>query len=99
MAGVYRVSLMRANNLVTNYRVANDPLSWAEDHHAAITSVAKTILGPGSGPVTDRGWNLTPPPGNENPLRVGATGTPSDPSAAHHIVNVLNLMVPNPYGW
>lgn len=99
MARVYGVSLSQANNLITDYRVANDPLSMAEDNHKLLAAGATAIVGPALilvpsvRDVINRAWNLTPPPGDHVPLPAGASGL-----AAHSMVNVLNLMTDR-YSW
>ncbi|MEO7995380.1 MAG: hypothetical protein ABI743_13365, partial [bacterium] len=94
LAKVYGVRLSAANRLVTNYRVANDPLSMAENNHALITAGALAleeipVLGrrlPSDLP--SRAWHLAPPPGRMISLPASsATGL-----AAHSIVNVANLL-------
>ena len=93
MAGLYGVNLSDANRLVTNYRVANDPLSMAEDNHALVTAAAlalksNPIIGPLLPPTAaDNAWRLAPPPGKIVTLPVGAPVT-----GAHFMVNVLNIM-------
>jgi hypothetical protein len=90
MARLYGVSLASANRLITNYRVANDPLSEAEDHHVWVTGAALVLKGiPFISPFIDpaNAWRLSPPPGKIITLPVGVSGP-----AAHKMANVLGLL-------
>lgn len=90
MAKLYGVNLSNANRLITNYRVANDPLSVAEDHHVLVTGAAEVLrLAPFIGPFVDPGhaWGLSPPPGRIVTLPAGVSGP-----GAHKLSNVPGLL-------
>ena len=93
MASLYNVNLSNANQLVTNYRVSNDPLSMAEDNHALVTGVAlalksNPLIGPFLPPtLSENAWRLAPPPGKIITLPAAAPI-----AGAHFMVNVLNIL-------
>lgn len=90
---VYNLNIADADHLVTNYRIANDPLSIAENNHAVVTGaaiLAKALpligpLVPPDGP--EHAWRLAPPPGRIITLPQG--GSVID---AHSMLTVLSQM-------